>query len=71
MIVALFGLITLVINSLIIIGIVAYSVYFVAAFAFQLQSTVGAVISLLFGMGIIIYSLISTAAIIEKSDKWW
>ncbi len=71
MIVALFGLITLVINSLIIIGIVAYSVYFVASFAFQAPSTFIAILCLVFGMGTIIYFLISTAAVIEKSEKWW
>jgi len=71
MIVALFGLITLILASLFIIGAVGYSVFWVACFAFQAPSTFIALLCLFFGMGTIIYSLIATAAVIEKSEKWW
>ena len=71
MIAAIFGLITLVLVSLFIIGVVGYSVYFVAYFAFHTDSTTAAIICLVFGMGGIIYSLLATVGIIEKTEKWW
>ena len=65
---AVFGIITLVLVSLFIVGAIVYCLYFVGAYSFGIneKSGFGGAICMLFGMGMIVYVLTAVYAMVSN-----
>ena len=68
---AVFGVITLALVSLFILGAIFYCIYFVGAYSFGIneKSGFGGAICMLFGMGTIIYVLAATYSIVSNKRR--
>ena len=68
---AAFGIITLVLVSLFILGAIIYCLYFVGAYSFGIneKSGFGGALCMLFGMGTILYILSATYSIVSNKRR--